>query len=358
LTLLLRAAKLALLLSNHIPEEKYLPDKDKFQAKNRLEIRNSELETRNFMNKHPARSIEAEDRALLFLHIPKAAGTTLHSVIERQFAPDVTFSIDGFNSPQGIKEFIRLPAQQREKIRLVKGHMPYGLHKYLSVPASYITMLRDPVDRVVSHYYFVLKTPAHYLHQAVTRERMSLEDFVRSGLSTELTNDQTRLISGVEKVNTRLLDGEERRTLQASREPVTREILETAKENLREHFAAVGLFKSFDESLLLFKKVLGWGSIYYVRRNVTKGRPRVRQVPREARAVIEKYNEMDMELYEYARQRFEEAIREQGTEFGRELRSFQRKNRVYETALKGYALTCEAIPRMKAMMRKKRAGKG
>jgi hypothetical protein len=236
--------------------------------------------------------------------------------------------------------------------------MPFGLHQYLSVPATYITMLRDPVDRVVSHYYFVLKTPSHYLHQAVARERMGLEDFVRSGLSTELTNDQTRLISGVEKVNTRLLDGEERRTLRASREPVTREILETAKRNLREHFAAVGLFKSFDESLLLFKKVLGWGGIYYVRRNVTKGRPRVRQIPRQARAVIEKYNEMDMELYEYARQRFEEAIREQGAEFERELRSFRRKNRVYETALKGYALTREALPRVKAMVRKKRAGKG
>ena len=310
------------------------------------------------MKKHPAESVVVEERALLFLHIPKAAGTTLHSIIERQFAPEATFTISGSDSPGGIKEFIALPPEQREKIRLVKGHMPYGLHKLLSVPATYITMLRDPVDRIISQYYFVLKTPAHYLHKEVTRARMSLADFVESGMTTEVANDQTRLISGVEKVNTRLLDGDERRTLRANQEPVTADILEIAKRNLREHFAAVGLFTSFDESLLLFKRVLGWSNIYYVRRNVTGARPEKRQVPREARALIEKYNEMDVELYQYARAGFEEKIREQGAGFESELQKFRRKNKLYETALKGYALTREAIPAMKRAVSKKRAGKG
>ena len=231
--------------------------------------------------------------------------------------------------------------------------MPFGLHKYLSVPATYITMLREPVDRVISHYYFARKNPAHYLHQEVISKRMTLADFVGSGLSTELTNDQTRLISGVERVNTRLLDGRERRTLRASTEPVTREILEIAKENLREHFAAVGLFTCFDESLLLFKKVLGWNNVYYVRLNVTQDRPAKRQVPTLERALIEKYNEMDVELYEFARARFEEAIREMGAGFKSELRSFQRKNRLYETALRGYARTRAAIPKVLGAVRKK-----
>jgi hypothetical protein len=310
------------------------------------------------MSQHAAHSAETEEKALLFLHIPKAAGTTLHSVIERQFAPAVTFTISGSDSPQGIKEFKGLPAERRDRIRLLKGHMPYGLHRYLSVPATYITMLRDPVDRVISHYYFARKNPAHYLHQEVTSKQMSLVDFVSSGLSTELTNDQTRMISGVERVNTRLLDGEERRTLRPGPEPVTREVLEIAKKNLREHFAAVGLFDRFDESLLLFKKVLGWGSIYYVRLNVTKDRPAKQQVPDEARRLVERYNEMDMELYEYARRRFEEAIREQGTEFQSALHSFQRKNRVYEMALQGYARTREAIPKMIGAVRKRGAGEG
>jgi hypothetical protein len=305
------------------------------------------------MTKHLNDSALTQGEALLFLHIPKAGGTTLHSVVEKQFAPEMTFNIVGTDSPKSIKEFINLPEEQRARIRLVKGHMPYGLHKYLSVPATYITMLRDPVDRIVSHYYFVLNTPSHYLHHEVTSRKMSLSDFVRSGMSTELTNDQTRLTSGVEKVNTRLLDGEERRTLRASREPVTREILETAKKNLQDHFSAVGLFSRFDESLLLFKRRLGWRNIYYVRRNVTKDRPGKQLLARETRDLIAQHNEMDVELYEYARARFEEAIREQGTKFKNELRSFERNNRLYARAWRSYVLTRETIPRVKAAIKKR-----
>src|ERR1051325_3091753 len=152
-------------------------------------------------------SAAEEERALLFLHIPKAGGTTLHSVIERQFSPAVTFSITGMTPSQSIKEFIELPPERRERIRLLKGHMPYGLHKYLSVPATYITMLRDPVDRVVSHYYFVRRSPGVGHHSEVSSGRMGLDDFVRERASIGANNDQTRLISGVEKVNRKLWSG-------------------------------------------------------------------------------------------------------------------------------------------------------
>jgi Sulfotransferase family len=306
------------------------------------------------MTNHLSNStLPARDQALLFLHIPKAAGSTLRTVIERQFPPEVTFNVIGPDSRKTVKEFIELPEAQREKIRLVKGHMPYGLHKYLSVPATYITMLRDPVDRIISYYYFVLNSHRHYLHNEVTSRKMSLPEFVRSGLSTELTDDQTRLISGVERVNTRHLDAEERRTLRPGGEPVTSEILEVAKKNLRDHFSAVGLFSRFDESLLLFKRRLGWKNIYYVRQNVSRNRPAKQQVPGEVRDLIARQNEKDMELYEHAQAVFEESIREQGASFRSELRSFERNNRLYEIAWRGYTLTRGTIPKVKAAMSRK-----
>jgi hypothetical protein len=293
------------------------------------------------------------DKALLFLHVPKAAGTTLHSVIERQYSPEVTFTISGSDSPSGIKEFMALPPEEKDKIRLLKGHMPYGLHTQLSVPSTYITMLRDPVDRVVSHYYFVLKTASHYLHNEVVSKKMSLADFVESGLTTEVMNDQTRLISGVAKVNTRLLDGEERRTLQANAEPVTEEILEIAKHNLQNHFAAVGLFSRFDESLVLFKRRLGWNNIYYVRRNVTSGKPNKKELPPRVKDLIISHNELDLALCKFSRQNFEEAVQAGGTEFQLELRTFERNNKLYEKAWRGYYQTRQSIPRVKAMIKGK-----
>ena len=37
----------------------------------------------------------------------------------------------------------------------VDDHVPYGLfRRYLPTRARYITVLRDPVDRVLSHYHF------------------------------------------------------------------------------------------------------------------------------------------------------------------------------------------------------------
>ncbi|MGB7925628.1 MAG: sulfotransferase family 2 domain-containing protein [Pyrinomonadaceae bacterium] len=285
--------------------------------------------------------------ALLFLHIPKAGGTTLHGVIERHFAPEITYSISGMMPSQSIKEFIELAPERRERIRLVKGHMPYGLHKYLSVPATYITMLRDPVDRVVSHYYFVRRSPGVGHHEEVTSGKMSLEDFVRERAAIRATNDQTRLISGDEKVNAKLLSGGAR----ANEEAGTTDILGLARKNLEDHFVAVGLSEKFDESLLLFRKLLGWKNIYYVKQNVTKGRPAKQQVARETVSLIEKHNDQDMALYEFARQRFEEAVKEYGERFESELRSFRRNNRLYGTARRGYLLTRSII---KAGMSKSR----
>lgn len=294
----------------------------------------------------------AQDKVLIFLHIPKAAGTTLHKIIERQFGPEVTFSLSGTDAPTSIKEFIGLSEAKRQHIKVLKGHMPYGLHRYLCRPATYITMLRDPIDRIISHYYFVLSSPGHYLHTEVTSRNMSLTDFVMSGISTELTNDQTRLISGVERINTRLLDGTERRTLRASQEIITAEILGIAKKNLRDHFVAFGLSSRFDESLLLFKRLLGWRNIYYVRHNVTKNRPGKGQVSREVKELIAKKNEMDLELYDFARQKFEGMIKEQSAGFKNELRSFERNNRLYGRALRSYILTRETCKSVKATIRK------
>jgi hypothetical protein len=291
-------------------------------------------------------------KALLFLHIPKAGGTTLHSVIERQFAPDVTFTINGMTPSQSIKEFIELTPERRERIRLVKGHMPYGLHKYLSVPATYITMLRDPVDRVASHYYFVRRSPGVGHHEEVESRRLTLEDFVRERAAIRANNDQTRLISGVEKVNAKLWRGGQGMNEEAGET----DILEVAKANLRDHFTLVGLSERFDESLLLLKRLLGWRNIYYVKQNVTKGRPAKRQMPQETVRLIEKHNELDMALYEYARRRFEEAVSEQGEAFAGELRRFQRNNRLYGTAWRGYLLTRSTIPKVRAAMSGRRRG--
>lgn len=284
-----------------------------------------------------------EEKTLVFLHIPKAAGTTLHRIIERQFPHNTIFSIDGANVQKSIDEFKNLREEQRRKIRCLKGHMPFGLHHHLPRPATYITLLRDPVDRIISHYYYVLRNPSHYLYNKVTSKNMNLSDYVSSGISAELTNGQTRLLSGAEKVD-----------LVIGSEPGSAGILEIAKENLQNYFVAVGLSERFDESLILFKRTLGWRNVFYVKQNVARIRPSKRDIPRKTIEIIEKHNQLDMELYEFAKQMFEEQIRKHGASFKDELRTFQLLNRVYGPAWKACNLPRRGIGKIKNLLTRQR----
>ena len=95
------------------------------------------------------------ENTILFLHIPKCAGTTLtEEVIKMRFKPDelIIFYDQGpleiVNRLQGMSKTVQ------RKIKCIAGHFYFGIHKYFDVrPSTYITLLRDPVERIISHYF-------------------------------------------------------------------------------------------------------------------------------------------------------------------------------------------------------------
>lgn len=240
------------------------------------------------------------DEILIFQHLPKTGGTTLYGVLDRQYGRDSILDIDVKNVLDPFRQFEGLSVQQREAIRCVRGHMWFGLHRHLERRAVYITLIRHPVERIVSHYYHILRSPDHPLHEAVVHSNMTLRDYVRSGLTLELANDQTRELAGAHDDNAAAACGS-----------VTARTLELAKQNIRDHFVAVGLTERFDESLALFQRRLGWTNVSYELRNVGANCPRLDDIPREALGAVEACNEIDLELYEFARKHFEEMLREE-----------------------------------------------
>lgn len=187
---------------------------------------------------------------------------------------------------------------------------------------------------------------------------MSLADYVQKRVTREVFNDQTILISGMERAEPEPSSEHGGGDPGTGQEYATAETLETARKNLEEHFSVVGLSERFDESLLLFKRHYGWKNIYYVKHNVTRERPLKEEVPPEELRLIERHNELDMELYRYARERFERVIKDQGASFKRELESFRRANRLYARAWGGYNLTRQLIPVVKARLRTLHPSKG
>jgi hypothetical protein len=248
---------------------------------------------------------------VIFLHIPKTAGTTLHRIIERQYPPTQVYSLD---ETHDFDDFSSLSEARRAELSVLKGHMIFGLHEYLPGPSAYFTLLREPADRSISNFHFVRRTPHHYHHDLIIAEKMTLKDYLESEVAPLMDNGQTRMLSGGWYT---LPVGE-----------CTKEVLKAAKKNLQENFAVVGLTERFDETLLLLKERFGWHNIFYVRRNVSRDRPTTANLPAATRAVVEQYNQLDAELYRYVRMRFDEQVRHLGPAFARRVRSFQATNRL------------------------------
>ncbi len=252
------------------------------------------------------------EQAVVFLHIIKTAGTTLHRIIERQYRPEQLYSV-GLVEGESLEELAQLDKARKAKVRMLRGHISYGAHEFLPRPATYMTVLRDPVERVISHYYFILRTTGHYLYDSLTSEDINLQTFIENKTHVMIDNTQTRAISGIWN--------------KAKFGECTREMLETAKRNLRKDFAVVGLTEKFDETLLLMKRTLGWQNVFYTRHNVTPRRPRRDALPPATLDAILEVNQLDIELYRYATTLFEEQIHQYGPSLASETKRFQSINR-------------------------------
>jgi hypothetical protein len=253
------------------------------------------------------------NETLIFLHIPKAGGSTISKILGRQYSRAETLTLD--DRERQIAQLKALPAAQRGQYRLIQGHLFFGLHRFIPQASTYITFLRRPVERVLSFYYYARSTPDHYLYPLVTTERLNLKTLLAREVTLELRNEQTRLLAGDEWEDPQRI--------------VTRAALELAKANLRTHFRVVGLLEEFDASLLLLRRAFDWDLPFYVKENVTKEKPDDTSLDAETRRLVEDANCLDLELYEYARNLFDEQRRAAGDSFAAELCNFRRLNRAY-----------------------------
>jgi len=95
----------------------------------------------------------AFSESVCFVHIPRTAGGTLKEVLSRAF-PEGTVNDAGnvLNNPERTAEKLR--KLRYAESRILIGHVPYGVYRaHMPAPVRYVTLLREPVDRVVSHFH-------------------------------------------------------------------------------------------------------------------------------------------------------------------------------------------------------------
>jgi hypothetical protein len=254
------------------------------------------------------------DGALIFVHPPKTAGSTLSRIMDWEYSPLEICDIDGRFYYWSLQRISRWPKERLAKMRLFKGHMPFGLHRFMPQPASYITLLRDPVDRTASEYYYKRHRRTHLIADRDAK-LMSFEDYVRT---VPYDNPQTKAIAGVECE----YDYHWYTILPSYRfycGPCTAETLEIAKENLSRYFCLVGLTERFEETLALAKVLFGWKIPCYTSVREGSKRPKKEKISPRQRAVVAKYHQYDVELYRCGVSLFERAITENAERVSAEL---------------------------------------
>ena len=210
---------------------------------------------------------------LVFLHLQKTAGMTLHAVLDshysaKQICP-IMYQID----------FMEHTPDELERYALLHGHFFHGIaSRLLRGHPVYMTFLRDPVERALSQYAHMQTRQVDPPHAYGVG--MDLETFVfHPNASKHITNLQTRLLGARFSLDSmdEIMDALEAEELLVHMGKGT-----TAAEAIEvlESMAYVGLTEQFDDSMALLTYTFGWPPIKEVTsRNIGTGKPVRERIP-------------------------------------------------------------------------------
>jgi hypothetical protein len=235
-------------------------------------------------------TIATSREPLIFIHLYKTGGTTLNRIIEWEYRLSRTCSVEPTWWRWSYQRITRWSPERLARMDVFKGHMPFGLHRLLPSAASYITVLREPVERAISDYYFARRFKPHPHHRAALR--LTLEEYF---LQKHEHNFQSRILAGPN-------------SHELFPSVCDTSIFEAARENLARQFVVVGLTERFDETLALLKVVLGWKVKRYRSFRVADNRIPKKQLAPATLDLIQERERFDIALYEYASSLFERAI--------------------------------------------------
>ncbi|MFN8323588.1 MAG: sulfotransferase family 2 domain-containing protein [Chitinophagales bacterium] len=248
-----------------------------------------------------------------FVHIPKTGGVTFHNILIDQYPCEKRIT---FVSRPEAKHYFDLPEAQKLPYKLVKGHLWFDEKKFSpSNQTIFYTFLRKPVNRTISHYFFLFQNKKHWFYKEITANQYSLKQLYDLGKVVNLDNCMVRFISG---------------NVSKPWDSMSNSDLDLAIHNLDKYFHHFGISEYYDESLLILAKQLGWKTPYYSRLN--EGSMKSKEpFDADTLELITHFNRLDEKLYQHALNRFLPLLKDNEQLLEQQLELFRIANKNYSS---------------------------
>jgi hypothetical protein len=178
------------------------------------------------------------DRPLVFVHVPKSAGTAFYVYLRQHFSPD-QIAPPIWSDREQVE-------RQRGYALFGQGHIPFRFVEHIH-PANHMTFLRDPVKRAISQYrsWHNPKNFSDAWRSRLPPDGVAAIEFAQEAtLDDFLLSENPHIVGNISNVHVQLL---------ASVPPRHPSALESALENLERKFVFVGVTDRFQDSIAVLR---------------------------------------------------------------------------------------------------------
>jgi hypothetical protein len=213
---------------------------------------------------------------IIFLHIEKTAGTSLSVALSQALGKK---NFRWISYPELL---VSKDLKSISKMKVIAGHFSYGVHRILATKASYVSLIRHPIGRIESFYYYQRSTPTDSGYpQALNNDVNSWLKILYRNKSNLIHNFQSMRLLGMD---TRL--------------PFSNESKKNVISYLKKKYVFLDTHENVDLLLKFLSKSLGFNIKLMKSYKVNNSKPVNSEINLENMELLKSLNDLDFYIYE------------------------------------------------------------